>query len=79
MGFFDKLLSLFDGPTHSADEYTDMGEGLPWFNEYREKENPTLSEFFGLQKENQIGIKATIGKTGFYHLKKVISTPLLIG
>ena len=66
MGFFDKILSSFSSPTHTADEYTDMGEGLSWFNEYKEGGYSTLSEFFGLKKENKINIKATIGKTGFY-------------
>ncbi|PLX26981.1 hypothetical protein C0583_05320 [Candidatus Parcubacteria bacterium] len=70
MGFFDKILSSLSGPTHTADEYTDLGEGLPWFKEYKEKGSSTLSEFFELKKENQIKIKATIGKTGFYQTKK---------
>lgn len=70
MGFFDKILSSFTGPTHTADEYTDLGQGLEWFNEYRAIGSSTLSEFFGLKKENQIKIKATIGKTGFYQTEK---------
>ena len=70
MGFLDKILSSFMGKPHTADEYIDLGEGLPWFNEYRAKGNPTLSEFFGLEKINQIKIKATIGKTGFYQTAK---------
>jgi hypothetical protein len=65
MGFFDKLVSSLSG-VHSADEYVDLGEGLPWFNNFRAKGNSTLSEFFGLEKANQIKIRATIGKTGFY-------------
>lgn len=70
MGFLNNFLSSFAGKSHSADEYLDLGEGLPWFNEYRAKGNPTLSEFFGLDKANQIKIKATIGKTGFYQTPK---------
>jgi len=70
MGFFDKIFSALDGPKHSADEYIDLGEGLGWFKEYKEKGLPTLSDFFGLEKENQIKIKATIGKTGFYQTEK---------
>lgn len=70
MGFLDKILSLFLGTTHTADEYINLGEGLPWFDEYRAKGNSTLSKFFGLEKENQIKIKATIGKTGFYQTEK---------
>ena len=70
MGFLDKILSAFSGPTHAPDEYTDLGNGLEWFNDYRAKGNPTLSEFFGLRKENQTKIKATIGKTGFYQTER---------
>lgn len=70
MGLLDSILSLFADKTHSADEYIDLGEGLPWFNEYRAKGNSTLRDFFGLEKENQIIIKATIGKTGFYQTAK---------
>ena len=70
MGFLDNILSSFAGKPHTADGYVNLGEGLPWFREYREKGNPTLSEFFGLQKENQTKIKATIGKTGFYQTEK---------
>lgn len=70
MGFIDNISTLMFGKTHTADEYIDLGNGLPWFKEYREKGSSTLSDFFGLQKENQIKIKATIGKTGFYQTEK---------
>lgn len=66
MGFLKNILSSFAGKTHTADEYIDLGEGLSWFNEYRTKGSSTLSEFFGLEKTNQIKIKAIVGKTGFY-------------
>jgi hypothetical protein len=70
MGFLDNIFSSTASKQHSADEYLDLGEGLPWFNNYREKGNPTLSDFFGLEKASQIKIKATIGKTGFYQTPK---------
>jgi hypothetical protein len=70
MGFLDNILSSFAGPTHTVDEYIDLGNGLEWFNEYRAKGSSTLSEFFGLKKENQIKIKTVIGKTGFYQTEK---------
>ena len=69
MGFLDKLFST-TSKSHSADDYLDLGDGLPWFNDYRAKGNPTLSKFFGLEKANRIKIKATIGKTGFYQTPK---------
>lgn len=69
MSFLDNLFSI-GAQVHSAEEYIDLGEGLPWFNEYRAQGNPTLSEFFGLNKNNQIKIEATIGKTGFYQTPK---------
>jgi hypothetical protein len=70
MGFIDNISTLMFGKTHTADEYVDLGWGLPWFKEYREKGNQTLSDFFGLQKENQIEIQTTISKTGFYQTEK---------
>lgn len=75
MSFLNRLFSFFldeDLPTkkHTREDYIDLGEGLPWFKEYREKGNPTLAEFFGLQKENQIKIQTKIDKTGFYQTEK---------
>lgn len=70
MGFFNDIFSLFVEKTHTADDYIDLGEGPPWFSQYRTQGNPDLSDFFGLKKENQIKIKATIGKTGFYQTQK---------
>ena len=71
MGFFDKVFSSLAGAgKRSADDYVDLGEGLPWFQEYSNRGNPTLSDFFGLQKASQIKIKATIGKIGYYQTPK---------
>jgi len=54
----------------STEGYIDLGDGPSWFNDYRAQGKPTLSKFFGLNKENQIKIDATIGKTGFYQTPK---------
>lgn len=66
MGLLNNILSSLSDNNHTADEYVDLGEGIPWFNDYRTKGNPALSDYFGLEKANQIEIKATIGKIGFY-------------
>jgi predicted PolB exonuclease-like 3'-5' exonuclease len=63
-----KIINYLANTTnHKPEDYIDLQDGLPWFSEYRSKNNPTLSEFFGLSKDNRVKIRATIGKTGFYN------------
>lgn len=66
MGFLNNIFSSASTKNNSTKDYVDLGDGLPWFTEYRDKGKPELSKFFGLEKTNQIKIKATIGKTGYY-------------
>ncbi len=76
MGFFEKISNylvnskiinyLANTKVHTPEDYIDLKEGLDWFTDYRNKNNPSLSDFFGLEKANRIKIKAKIGKTGVY-------------
>ena len=70
MSFLESISGLLSGTSHSLDEYIDLGNGLPWFIDYQSKGAPTLSEYFGLNKDRQIKIKATVDKTGFYQTSK---------
>lgn len=55
---------------NSPERYIDLGNGLPWFDEYRNQKCPPLSQFFGLSKDGQKKIQATIGKTAYYQTPK---------
>lgn len=71
MKFLNNLFNsnITSAKTHS-EKYIDLGNGLPWFNEYRNRKNPPLREFFGLDNDNQIKIDAIIGKTAYYQTPK---------
>lgn len=70
MGFLSNIFSSLSTKNNSIEDYIDLGLGLPWFTEYRDKGKPDLSKFFGLEKANQKKIKAIIGETGYYQTPK---------
>lgn len=53
---------------YPASEVVDIGNGLPWFNEYHAQKCPPLAKFFGLEEKNAKTIESTVDFIGSYQL-----------
>lgn len=64
-----KMYKIFFNSNNKIDvnkELVDMGEGLSWFEEAANSGSKSLSQYFNLNKENSIKLKATVDHIGYY-------------